>query len=162
MMPKIMDNRIMKTKKAWALFSGLGYALIAASAMEVARAKPKITDPINVASFAIAGIGICILIYTLVILSTNNNKDSIITAGIYKVVRHPLYLSGITFGVGLVFLSLSTSSLSRLIEAVLGMLCLFFASRTEDNYNIEKFGNVYEAYMRKVPALNFLKGLKGF
>jgi len=42
------------------------------------------------------------------------------------------------------------------------MLCLFIASRTEDNYNIEKFGTQYEEYIRKVPALNFLKGLGNF
>ncbi|MFZ3385394.1 MAG: isoprenylcysteine carboxylmethyltransferase family protein [Candidatus Methanoperedens sp.] len=147
----------MKTKKAWALFSGTGYALIAASTMEVVRAKPNTADLINVVGFIIAGIGICFLIYTVIILSTNNKTDSIISSGLYKIVRHPLYLSGIILGIGLVLLSLSASSLSQLIEAVLGMLCLFFASRTEDNYNIEKFGNQYVEYMRKVPALNFLK-----
>ena len=150
----------MKTKKEWALFSGTGYALMAASTMEVVRAIPNTADLISVVGFIIAGTGICLLIYTVIILSTNNKKDSIISSGLYKIVRHPLYLSGIILGIGLVLLSLSASSLSQLIEAVLGIICLFFASRTEDNYNIEKFGNQYKEYMRKVPALNFLKKLK--
>lgn len=114
----------MKTKKAWAI-SGIGYAFIAASTMEMVRAKPDIADLINVVGFIIAGIGICFLIYTVLILSTKNKTNSIISSGLYKIVRHPLYLSGIILGIGLAFLSLS--SLSQLIEAV----CCAYSSLPE-------------------------------
>jgi protein-S-isoprenylcysteine O-methyltransferase Ste14 len=148
----------MKTKKAWAIFSGIGFALMAIFTIDAVRVKPSIDDLINFIAIAIMGIGICISVYTGVILSIK--KGSLNTTGIYNVVRHPLYLSGIVWAIGLIILSLSTLSISRLIGAVLAIVCFILVSRMEDNYNIEKFGKDYEEYMEKVPALNFLKYLR--
>ena len=40
------------------------------------------------------------------------------------------------------------------------ILCFWLASKREDDYNIEKFGDSYEEYMKRVPMWNFFKRLK--
>ena len=81
----------------------------------------------------------------------------LIERGIFKIVRHPLYLTLALWGIGLVLLTQSLLSLA------LGMTAVFsfwMASRMEDRFNIKKFGDSYREYMKRVPPWNFLKGLK--
>ena len=70
-----------------------------------------------------------------------------------------MYLGGILLNVGLLLI-LILPSLSQFIILVIGIVCFFIASRMEDNFNIEKSGEDYKKYIIKVPALNFLKGIK--
>lgn len=86
----------------------------------------------------------------------------IIREGPYKVIRHPGYLAEI------VYFSLLPVILSKwvpftILAAVyiavwLGMMA--YLIRAEDNFNIRKWGEEYRQFMKEVPALNFVKGLK--
>ncbi len=147
----------MRTKKIWAVFSGLGFALLATSAIESSRAKPDIVDPIIAIGSLIAAVGIGFSIYVAMILS--KNRKNFRTVGIYNIIRHPMYLSGIIGELGLVIVSVRVSLISTLIESIFGIIFFFVASRTEDRYNIDKFGKKYEEYMKRVPALNLIKAL---
>ena len=72
----------------------------------------------------------------------------VIREGLYGVVRHPMYLSEILLYLGLLALSLS------LAAAVVWVAVIFFLyaiSRYEERLLLARFGETYEAYMRKVP-----------
>jgi len=66
--------------------------------------------------------------------------------GIYGLVRHPQYLGGI--------LALFVTTLLWYPHWLFG-LC----TKKEEEYLVEKFGNSYEAYMKKIPRMNILVGI---
>ena len=80
----------------------------------------------------------------------------VIDQGIFRLVRHPLYLGTAIWTVAVIFLFPSVSSI------ILGVACIFcfgMASRKEDRFNLEKFGEPYRRYMQKVPRWNFFQTL---
>jgi protein-S-isoprenylcysteine O-methyltransferase Ste14 len=79
-----------------------------------------------------------------------------INSSIFRIVRHPLYLGTAlwTMALMLIFQSLSATILGI---AVIG--CCWMASKKEDEFNINKFGNDYLEYMKEVPRWNAIKGL---
>jgi protein-S-isoprenylcysteine O-methyltransferase Ste14 len=81
----------------------------------------------------------------------------LIDSGLFGVVRHPLYLGLAFWSIGLVL------RIQLILPAMLGMVafgCSWMACKTEDEYNVEKFGEGYQEYMTMVPAWNVFKGLR--
>jgi len=81
----------------------------------------------------------------------------LIKTGIMRIVRHPMYL-GTTiaaFALILVF-----QSISSIVLSVTAIVILWIASKLEDEYNIERFGDSYREYMTHVPGWNVFKGLR--
>jgi len=72
----------------------------------------------------------------------------LIESGVYRVARHPLYLGSAIFTVGLMF---AIQSIPATISGLVAVFCFWMASRKEDAFNIEKFGDEYREYMKKVP-----------
>lgn len=69
----------------------------------------------------------------------------LVTAGLYRYIRHPLYSSLLFLGWGLFFKSPSW------LEAGLALLCTFFlvlTARVEERENISCFGEDYTEYMK--------------
>lgn len=87
---------------------------------------------------------------------------------IYRVVRHPLYLSGIAIDVGIVLIGLSSYESGGiqhpirvdlyLLLGCAGIVFFGLAAKIEDHYNLLKFGEPYRQYIAEVPGLNPLKG----
>jgi protein-S-isoprenylcysteine O-methyltransferase Ste14 len=81
----------------------------------------------------------------------------LVDTGIYAVVRHPQYLGGI--------ISVFVTCIiwyPHWLFAVLGIVGSVFtclSSREEDKYLIDKFGNDYVAYMKRVPGMNIFLGI---
>jgi len=80
-----------------------------------------------------------------------------ISSNIFRVVRHPLYLGTAVVATGL---SLLFQSILTTITAIVTIFCCWMASRKEDAFNIEKFGDSYREYMENVPMWNAFKGLR--
>lgn len=80
----------------------------------------------------------------------------LIEGGVFRIVRHPLYLGAAiwTMGIVLVFQSIAST-----IPGLVAIFCFWMASTKEDGYNIGKFGDSYKQYMERVPMWNFVKGL---
>ncbi len=75
-------------------------------------------------------------------------RPQVIRKGVFKIVRHPVYLGSILF-----YLALWTTTLS-LVSAValIGIACFYdFLARYEEKLLVNKFGSNYEQYMREVP-----------
>jgi len=74
------------------------------------------------------------------------NTTNLVTTGIYKYIRHPLYSSLLllAWGAFLKHISLSTT-----IVVLLTTVSLFFAAKMEERENIKYFGESYKEYMKK-------------
>ena len=60
----------------------------------------------------------------------------------------------LVFTVGVMLVS---QSIPATVLGAVAVFCFWMASAKEDGYNIEKFGNEYREYMKKVPRWNFLR-----
>jgi len=80
----------------------------------------------------------------------------LVDTGIYAIVRHPQYTAGLLFSLALILIS------QTVLVAVLGIftIALVYIDRyIADKYEIKKFGEEYEEYMKKVPRTNFVLGM---
>ncbi len=80
----------------------------------------------------------------------------LVDSGLYAIVRHPQYTAGILFSLALILLS------QTWIIAALGLICiilLYLDILNADKYEIQKFGDEYKSYMKKVPGTNFFLGI---
>lgn len=81
----------------------------------------------------------------------------LVDTGIYGVIRHPQY----TGGIYAVFIP-TLLWYPHWLFAVLGFfgaLLTYLSIIEEDKRLIEKFGDEYTAYMRRVPRMNFILGI---
>jgi protein-S-isoprenylcysteine O-methyltransferase Ste14 len=78
------------------------------------------------------------------------------TSGIHGLVRHPMQLSGILGACGT---AVWQPALVVLVLSAVSVTCFALAARTEDQFNVVKFGEPYRVYMEQVPALNLLSGI---
>ena len=80
----------------------------------------------------------------------------IVTSGLYAIVRHPQYLAGI-----LISLALACMSQHWLIVVFIvpPIILTYFDAKREDRRLIEKFGDDYRLYIKKVPGLEPISGL---
>jgi len=80
----------------------------------------------------------------------------LVDTGIYSIVRHPQYVTFILFAISGMFL------FQHWIVILLGIPIIpltYFDLIKADKDAIEKFGDDYKAYMKKVPRANFLLGI---
>jgi len=76
--------------------------------------------------------------------------------GIFKILRHPLYLGLSLSTIGFLF---AYQAVALIIIGIAAIILFYIASRVEDSYNIKKFGREYIEYMKKVPMWNFFLGI---
>ena len=81
----------------------------------------------------------------------------LVETGIYAIVRHPQYTGGI-YAIFLTTFLLYPHWLFGVL-GVIGVAVIYMGCREEDQRLIEKFGNDYAAYMKRVPGMNFALGL---
>ena len=80
----------------------------------------------------------------------------LVDSGLYAIVRHPQYLAGILLNIALMLIS------QHWLIIVLGlpaMVLMYIDIQHADKLELEKFGDAYRQYMRRVPQINFIKGI---
>jgi protein-S-isoprenylcysteine O-methyltransferase Ste14 len=80
-----------------------------------------------------------------------------VDTGIYAVVRHPQYTGGI-YAIFLTTLLWYPHWLFGVL-GVIGTVVLYMSCKEEDRLLIDKFGDDYRAYMKRVPGMNFVSGI---
>ena len=85
------------------------------------------------------------------------NTTIFIEKGIFKVIRHPLYLGLSFWSIGFIFL---IQSIPSIILGIIALFCFLMAAKKEDKFNINKFGKSYREYMNSVPMWNVWKGIR--
>lgn len=68
----------------------------------------------------------------------------LITTGLYKYIRHPMYSSLLFLTWGVCLKNLSTVSIAL---AIISTICLYVTARIEEKENINYFGKNYNEYM---------------
>ncbi len=119
--------------------------------------------PLQYTSIIFFIIGIFLIISSFVSLKrigkpTSGLEDTtkMINKGIFKILRHPLYLGLSLFTIGFLF---AYQAIALIIIGFVTVILFYLASRIEDSYNIKKFGSEYIEYMKKVPKYNFFLGM---
>jgi protein-S-isoprenylcysteine O-methyltransferase Ste14 len=84
----------------------------------------------------------------------------IVDTGIYSILRHPQY----TGGIYAIFLPavLWYPHWLFILMGIAGTVLTYFTIKFEDRMLVEKFGDEYAAYMKKVPGMNFIAGIITF
>ncbi len=79
-----------------------------------------------------------------------NRIDSVVTEGLYAVVRHPLYIADVILGLSIFIYSPTYQILAVVLWA---SLVLWFWAGLEERMLEEKFMEDYKAYQTRVPML---------
>ncbi len=74
-------------------------------------------------------------------------NPGVIREGVFKVVRHPIYLSEILFYLGLLFFR---TSLAAAVIWIIAIAFLTYISRHEEKLLLARFGDDYRQYMKDV------------
>jgi len=85
------------------------------------------------------------------------HTTQLVDTGIYAFVRHPQYAGGI-YALFLTTCLLYPHCLFGVL-GVIGTAVIYLSCREEDKLLVEKFGNDYTEYIKKVPGMNFVAGI---
>jgi protein-S-isoprenylcysteine O-methyltransferase Ste14 len=80
----------------------------------------------------------------------------LVDTGLYGIVRHPQYLAGILLNLALMLIS------QHWLIVLLGVppiVLMYIDIKNADQHEIEKFGDAYQCYMKRVPQINFVLGV---
>jgi len=78
--------------------------------------------------------------------SNFENTSKIVRSGLYRYIRHPLYLSLLLLGTGIM---LKNTGNLQLILGAANAIALWFTAKVEEGEMIEKFGDEYRDYMKE-------------
>jgi protein-S-isoprenylcysteine O-methyltransferase Ste14 len=84
------------------------------------------------------------------------DTTNIIDSGVYSIIRHPMYLAFILTAIALIFIS---QYWLNIIIGIIRIVLLYYVILEEEKGDLEKFGQDYKDYMKRVPRLNFIKGI---
>lgn len=76
--------------------------------------------------------------------------EALVRDGLYGAVRHPIYAIGLVMGVAF---ALIVNHLGIYVLAALALPVLYVVTLLEERELVERFGEVYRQYQRKVPRL---------
>lgn len=116
---------------------------------------PPTIQELVVVGCTILGIGALFFILSVYTLR-RKGISNVVDSGIYGIVRHPMYLGGIVMFFSHIFLG---QNWIVTISTILGITCCYLIMLSEDQRNIEKFGEKYRLYMQSVPRMNLLLGI---
>jgi protein-S-isoprenylcysteine O-methyltransferase Ste14 len=74
------------------------------------------------------------------------DTTALITSGVYKYIRHPLYTSLLLLSLGAFLKELTFLGAGLLITTLLGV---YLTARIEEGHNLERFGQAYREYMHR-------------
>lgn len=74
------------------------------------------------------------------------NTTVLVTSGIYRLIRHPLYLSLFLLGTGIM---MKDPGALQFLLGVVNLVALYYTAKIEEKEMTRKFGPQYEAYMKE-------------
>jgi protein-S-isoprenylcysteine O-methyltransferase Ste14 len=116
---------------------------------------PPIIEELVAVGYATLGIGA--VFYVLSVFTLHKKGVSkIADSGIYGVVRHPMYL-------GAIFMFFSHFFLGQnwvvAVGTIVAIVCCYLIILSDEEQNIQKFGNDYRRYIEEVPRINLVLGV---
>ncbi|HNR63295.1 MAG TPA: isoprenylcysteine carboxylmethyltransferase family protein [Thermotogota bacterium] len=87
---------------------------------------------------------------------TRNRSGGLIESGVYGIVRHPMYLGALLCFLS--FFCFHPHGITLFLSLVNGVIVYGYI-RQGEKQNMERFGEAYKQYMKKVPQINLLAGI---
>jgi protein-S-isoprenylcysteine O-methyltransferase Ste14 len=78
--------------------------------------------------------------------SNFENTSLLVKSGIYKYIRHPLYLSVFLLGTGVM---MKNPGPAQIILGAINLVAVYLTARIEEKEMFSKFGDDYRAYMKE-------------
>jgi len=161
-------NQKIKRWKGLKSFLGLGMAGLGANIILMA----VLDDPVTLTWMVYVGFGICIPAILLWIFAVTELKKkgmvpekgsymdttTVVSTGIFGIIRHPQYLAYILLNVGIMLFS---QNWIALVIAVASSVFLYLGMKEEEGYLINQFGSSYQEYKDRVPKINLFSGIVG-
>ena len=116
---------------------------------------PTTIEELVLVGYTILGIGALFFVLSVFTLHRKGTSN-VVDSGIYGVIRHPMYLGGIVMFFSHILLG---QNWIVAISTIVGIVCCYLIILSEDQRNIEKFGDEYILYMQSVPRVNLLLGV---
>ncbi len=88
------------------------------------------------------------LLVTAVINFVTTPVDSVVTKGMYRYSRHPIYFSNF---LALIAIGIATASWVILLISIIFFILAYIDTVSEEYYCKEKYGNTYKEYLNKTP-----------
>lgn len=79
----------------------------------------------------------------------------LVKIGIYRFVRQPMTLGMAIWSLALI---MNFQSILSMILGAISLLCFWLSAVKENEYNIKKFGDAYNEYIKNVPMWNIIIG----
>jgi protein-S-isoprenylcysteine O-methyltransferase Ste14 len=113
-------------------------------------------------------VGICIIVFGHVVFALGysamreypEKKKVVVDWGIYKISRHSHVLAGKITTLGAIVMGWNFNSTMYIVlwvYFVLDIIVSHFAILSEEEINIQQFGQEYEDYMKRVPRYLLMK-----
>ena len=83
-------------------------------------------------------------------VAETHRTETIVTTGVYSIIRHPQYFGGLLAHVGISFL---LSGWYSLLATPLMVVLVYLISKKEEKELVKEFGKEYKDYKKKVPML---------
>jgi protein-S-isoprenylcysteine O-methyltransferase Ste14 len=128
--------------------------------------EPEGNKILSYSGVIIWSVGMVFVIYPFIYFKLKGNvstgksyvhTNTIVTSGLYSIVRHVQYTGGI------LSIFVATPLLYPhwifVFLGIPGIFLTYLGTKREDKLLIEKFGNEYKKYMDEVPAINILVGI---
>ena len=116
---------------------------------------PPTIKELVLVGYVILGIGALFFVLSVLAL-WRKGTGNVVDSGIYCIVRHPMYLGGMVMFFSHILLG---QNWMVAISTVVGIACCYLIILSEDQQNIERFGDTYKEYMKSTPAVNVLAGI---
>jgi protein-S-isoprenylcysteine O-methyltransferase Ste14 len=98
------------------------------------------------------GLAICLLgLITLTITMVNfatTPLDELVSKGLYRYSRHPIYLTQFLMFIGV---GIASASWVFLLLSILRTIASFMLLAPEERFCLQKYGNAYREYMERTP-----------
>jgi protein-S-isoprenylcysteine O-methyltransferase Ste14 len=116
---------------------------------------PPIIEELVALGYVIFGIGAAFYILSVLTLRMEG-VSRVADSGIYGIVRHPMYLGAIIMFFSHIFLG---QNWIVAIGAITAIVCCSLIILSDEDHNLQKYGDDYKRYMKKVLGINFILGI---
>lgn len=145
----------LRERQAYGLFRFLAFeALAALIALNATRWFRDPLSPRQLVSWSILAVAMILATHGLHLLRSvgrarrrlMEDTEQIVEIGAYRVIRHPMYASLLLLGWGAFFKGVDVTSGAL---AVLATALLIATARSEERFNVVRFGEAYTQYARR-------------
>jgi protein-S-isoprenylcysteine O-methyltransferase Ste14 len=148
---------VVQERRAWIAYAHGGTGLFFTSLL-LSLGLHQTGDLADIVWLEIIGfvlfIPAAILIASAILAITHGD---LVKSGMMRIVRHPMYLGTAIAAFALILIF---QSILSIVLSIIAIVLLWMASKMEDDYNIERFGDSYRKHMTLVPRWNVFKGLR--